>query len=133
MRWLETKRNASYGHDTLLLTLNTVYTAPKTIPDLQQITFNMFSIASRTAMRTMRFTQVKVAAPASTSFLSAFRAFSEEAGDTLAGHVKWFDVKKGFGFITPTDGGEDVFVHQTVINSDGFRSLAVSYSLVFAL
>eukprot|EP00979_Chaetoceros_neogracilis_P008382 scaffold1862_cov268-Chaetoceros_neogracile.AAC.47 len=84
----------------------------------------MFSIASRTAMRTMRFTQVKVAAPASTSFLSAFRAFSEEAGDTLAGHVKWFDVKKGFGFITPTDGGEDVFVHQTVINSDGFRSLA---------
>jgi len=48
---------------------------------------------------------------------------------TMNGTCKWFDVKKGFGFIIPEDGSEDVFVHQTAIHADGFRSLAVSVSL----
>ena len=39
------------------------------------------------------------------------------------GTVKWFNDDKGFGFVTPSDGGKDLFVHQTDIVGDGFRSL----------
>lgn len=47
------------------------------------------------------------------------------------GTVKWFNESKGFGFITPEGGGQDVFVHYSAIQSQGFRSLQEGQSVTF--
>lgn len=51
----------------------------------------------------------------------------------ITGQVKWFNHAKGFGFITPEDGGKDVFVHFSVIQNDEFRTLYETQQVEFTV
>jgi len=47
------------------------------------------------------------------------------------GTVKWFNESKGFGFIAPSDGSADVFVHFSAIEGNGFKTLAEGQQVTF--
>jgi CspA family cold shock protein len=47
------------------------------------------------------------------------------------GTVKWFSDEKGYGFITPDEGGKDLFVHHSAIAGNGFRSLTEGAKVSF--
>ena len=49
------------------------------------------------------------------------------------GIVKWFNESKGFGFIEPEGGGDDVFVHYSAIKAEGFRTLSEGQSVSFEI
>jgi CspA family cold shock protein len=49
----------------------------------------------------------------------------------MQGTVKWFNAEKGYGFIAPDDGGDDVFVHYSEIQSQGFRTLEEGQKVEF--
>lgn len=51
----------------------------------------------------------------------------------LSGTVKWFNDAKGFGFITPDDGGEDLFAHFSSIQMNGFKTLKEGQKVTFEI
>ncbi|KAL3771233.1 hypothetical protein ACHAWO_005173 [Cyclotella atomus] len=77
----------------------------------------MFNLIAKSTIRTA------ITASTRTTLPSAFatRFFSDAS--RVTGTVKWFDAKKGFGFLIPDDGTTDIFVHHSSIHADGFRSL----------
>ena len=52
---------------------------------------------------------------------------------SMKGRVKWFDDARGFGFIRPEGGGEEIFSHYTAIVGDGFRSLPDGQKVEFEM
>ncbi len=51
-------------------------------------------------------------------------------GRTISGQVKWFDAHKGYGFITPADGADDILLHQTCVRQSGFKQAFEGASIV---
>ena len=51
----------------------------------------------------------------------------------MEGSVKWFNNAKGYGFIVPSDGGEDIFVHYSEIVGDGFKTLSEGQKVQFTV
>jgi CspA family cold shock protein len=53
--------------------------------------------------------------------------------ERIKGTVKWFNASKGYGFIAPEDGGKDVFVHHSAIQTDGYADLNENDTVEFSI
>jgi CspA family cold shock protein len=73
--------------------------------------------------------------PAALSFAPAgaipFFYFFQDTQDMATGTVKWFNDAKGFGFVTPENGGKDLFAHFSAIQGQGFKSLKEGQRVTF--
>ena len=56
---------------------------------------------------------------------------NKEVFNMATGTVKWFNDSKGFGFVTPDDGGDDLFAHFSAINMSGFKTLHEGQKVTF--
>jgi cold shock CspA family protein len=95
----------------------------------------MFALRKLPAMVGHRAGSLQMLAPRQTA-MYASRSRSAlfcAAQSKTTGTCKWFNVTKGYGFIAPDDGSQDLFVHQTNIIADGFRSLAEGEAVEFVI
>ena len=88
---------------------------------------------SRNTLRTAPQPLSYFGSSTSSVLCSSQTSSDEEAATIFPGTVKWFDTKKGFGFLTRDSDGEDFFVHQSVIQADGFRDLTDAAAVEFQL
>jgi CspA family cold shock protein len=54
-------------------------------------------------------------------------------GKVTSGKVKWFNNAKGYGFVLPEEGGEDLFVHYSAINMEGYKTLKAGQEVQFEI
>ena len=60
-----------------------------------------------------------------------YENFTKQGMEMITGRVKWFNKTKGYGFICPEDGSEDVFIHVTVLEKTGMRYLEEEQNVMF--
>lgn len=103
--------------------------APITSKTLVAIFFSCLVFLAQTSAFSPSFAGSKTtifstSSPSTTTTTQLFMADDDVPKGVQKGTVKWFNTMKGFGFIQPEDGSTDVFVHQSSIQMEGFRSLA---------
>jgi cold shock CspA family protein len=93
----------------------------------------MFALRRLPGLVARKAGTVQMLAPRQTALYASRSRTVLCVAQKATGTCKWFDVTKGYGFIKPDDGSQDLFVHQTNIVTDGFRSLAEGEQVEFVV